>query len=257
MGGGRAAPRLSWQWTQKDGCAQCTGAHARTKPTSLHIITNNMNDFNIWYQLTTIACYPFALAYEIELLDYKPFPISLFSVVERLHCKRPIPICRLFFKIDLLTYIAALCLTDFIDWRYIHSLAGIFDPACELLPPWTKELNLCTVAPLSSLWLPPPLPKLNVLFIQTVSVWRGEGGGWIVLCRSYSTGILHSVSDQMQNLPNYFTTPNKMTSENDIKGLESLKFLRPCFLYTPYCDCKSILEKYLSKKVQKRISLNS
>jgi hypothetical protein len=49
-----------------------------------------------------------------------------------------------------------------------------------------------------------------------------------VLCRPYSAGILHSVSDQMQNLPNYFTTPNKMTSENDIKGLVSLKFLRPC-----------------------------
>jgi hypothetical protein len=31
----------------------------------------------------------------------------------------------------------------------------------------------------------------------------------------------------MQNLPNYFTTPNKMTSENDIKGLVSLKFLCP------------------------------
>ncbi len=39
----------------------------------------------------------------------------------------------------------------------IHSLIiGIFDPACELLPPWTKELYMCTVAPLSSLW--PPLP---------------------------------------------------------------------------------------------------
>jgi hypothetical protein len=102
-------------------------------------------------------------------------------VVERLHCKRPIPICRLFFKIDLITYIAALCLIDFIDWRNIHSLVGIFDPACELLPPWTKELYLCTVAHLSSLWPPPPLPKLNVLFIQTVSVWGGEGG-WGVNC---------------------------------------------------------------------------
>ncbi len=71
--------------------------------------------------------------------------------VEGLNCKRPIPICRLFFKIDLLTDIAALCLTDFIDWRYIHSLVGIFDPAYELLPPWPKELYLCTVAPLSSL----------------------------------------------------------------------------------------------------------
>jgi hypothetical protein len=48
---------------------------------------------------------------------------------------------------------AALCLTDFIDWIYIHSLVvGIFGPACELLPPWTKELVLVyTVAPLSSL----------------------------------------------------------------------------------------------------------
>ncbi len=153
-------------------------------------------------------------------------------IVERLHCKRPISICRLFFTIDLLTYIAALCITDFIDWRYIHSLVGIFDPACELLPPWTKELYLCTVAPLSSLWPPPPLSKLNVLFIQTVSVWGGEGGGWIVLCRSFSAGILHSVSDQMQNIPNYFTTPNEMTNENDIKGLVSLKFLRPWHIST-------------------------
>jgi hypothetical protein len=61
------------------------------------------------------------------------------------------PYMSLFFKIDLLTEFAALCLTDFIDWRYIHSLVGIFDPACELLPPWTKELYSCTVAPISFL----------------------------------------------------------------------------------------------------------
>jgi hypothetical protein len=83
-------------------------------------------------------------------------------VVEGLNCKRPIPICRLFFKIDLLTDIAALCLTDFIDWRYNHSLVAIFDPACELLPPWTKELS-CVLLPLYLFSdLPPPLPKLNV-----------------------------------------------------------------------------------------------
>jgi hypothetical protein len=38
QGGGRAAPRLGWQWAQKDGCAQRTGAHARPKPTSLSYI---------------------------------------------------------------------------------------------------------------------------------------------------------------------------------------------------------------------------
>ncbi len=136
------------------------------------------------------------------------------GVMDEWTVKTPNPICRLFFKIYLLTDIAALCLTDFIDWRYIHSLFGIFDPACELLPPWTKELYLCTVAPLSSLWPPPPLPKLNVQYIQTLCVW-----GWGVNC---AAGILHSVSDQIQNLPNCFTTPNKMTSENDIRGIVQL-----------------------------------
>ncbi len=131
------------------------------------------------------------------------------------------PICRLFFKIDLLTEFVSLCLTDFINWRYVHSLVGIFDQASELLPPWTKELLSCTVAPLSSLW-PPPLPKLNEQYIQTACVWGAE-----LCCRPYSAGILHSVSDQIQNLPNCFTIPNKMTSEDDIKGLVSLKFLRP------------------------------
>ncbi len=40
MGGdeGRVAPRLAWQWAQKDGRAQRTDAHARPKPTSKTII---------------------------------------------------------------------------------------------------------------------------------------------------------------------------------------------------------------------------
>ncbi len=63
-------------------------------------------------------------------------------------------------------------------------------------------------------------------------------------CRPYSAGILHSVSDQIQNLPNCFTTPNKMTSEYDIKGLGSLKFLRPWFrLYRPCCYDWLVLNK--------------
>ncbi len=35
--------------------------------------------------------------------------------------KTPNPKCRLFLKIDLLTDFAALCSTDFIDWRYIYT----------------------------------------------------------------------------------------------------------------------------------------
>ncbi len=101
----------------------------------------------------------------------------------------------------------------------IHSLmVGIFEPACELLPPWTKELYLCTVAPLHSLWPPPPspLPKLNVQYSicrQCVSVegggGRGGGGGVELHFRPYSAGVLQSVSHQIQNLQNCFTTPNK------------------------------------------------
>jgi hypothetical protein len=90
--------------------------------------------------------------------------------------KTPNPICRLFFKIDLLTEFAALCLTDFIDSRYKFTHWLVFSTQLvKLLSPWTKELYLCTLAPLSSLW-PPPLPKLNVQFIKTVCVWGGEGG---------------------------------------------------------------------------------
>jgi hypothetical protein len=156
-------------------------------------------------------------------------PCRLYSwPVEGLNCKRPIPICRLFFKIDLLTDIAALCLTDFIEWRYIHSLVGIFDPACELLPPWKRGTILVYFCPsiFSPTSSPPSPPSPTKCTVYTDSVCLG-GGGWIVLCRPYSAEILLPVSDQMQNLPNDFTTPNKMTSENDIEGLVSLKFLRP------------------------------
>ncbi len=72
-------------------------------------------------------------------------------------------------------YFAALCLTDFYRLE-IHSLiVGIFDPACELLPSWTKELN-CVLLPLNLL-SDLPLPKLNVQYIQTVFGCGGLGGG--------------------------------------------------------------------------------
>ncbi len=83
---------------------------------------------------------------------------------------KPYTVCRLYFKIDLLTDIAALCLTDFIDWRYIHSVVCIFDPACELLPPWAKEQYLCTVTPLPHFLsdLPPPKKKKFTVYTDSV-----------------------------------------------------------------------------------------
>jgi hypothetical protein len=71
---------------------------------------------------------------------------------------------------------AAWCLKDFIDWRYVKFMVGIFNVACELFPPCTQELYLCTVAPLFYLLSDlPPLPKLNVQYIETVCGYGEEG----------------------------------------------------------------------------------
>ncbi len=64
-------------------------------------------------------------------------------------------------------------------------MVGILDPACELLPPWTKELYLCTVAPLPSLWPPPPLPPSQTnctVYTDSVWLWGGMGGGGVLNC---------------------------------------------------------------------------
>jgi hypothetical protein len=69
---------------------------------------------------------------------------------------------------------------------------------------FTKMKNnqrFCTHRPLASL----------TIYRQCVS------GGGELCCRPYFARILHSISDQIPNLPNCFTTPNKMTSEVDIK----------------------------------------
>jgi hypothetical protein len=101
-----------------------------------------------------------------------------------------------------------------------------------MLPPWTKEIYLCTVAPLlyllSDLLPPPPLP--NVQYMQTVCDFGGGGcGGGVLKC---------TVDHILQELYTLFLTrfrtykiasppQTKMTSKDDIKGLVSLKFLRP------------------------------
>ena len=103
--------------------------------------------------------------------------------------KTPNPICRLFFKIDLLTDFAALCSTDFIDWRYIHSVVCIFDPGCELLPPWMKEqyLYLCTVAPLCRLHTAildrPPSSAATMEVQGPDTKWRGIQGILFLACQ--------------------------------------------------------------------------
>jgi hypothetical protein len=92
-----------------------------------------------------------------------------------------------------------------------------------------------TCVSLSSLWPPPPLPKLNVVqYIKTVCVW---GGG-------EEEGVNCAIDHILQEFYTLFltrlrTTPNKMASENDIKGLVSLKFLRPWHGLIDYIDTKA------------------
>jgi hypothetical protein len=85
-------------------------------------------------------------------------------------------------------------------------------------------LVYCCPSIFSLTYPPPPLPKLTVQYIQTVS----ERGGGVNCAVDHILQEFYTfVSYKIQNLPNCFTTPNKMTSEDDIKGLVSLKFLHP------------------------------
>ncbi len=126
----------------------------------------------------------------------------------KLTIKTPNPVCRLFFKIDLLTDFAALCSTDFIDWRYIHSWFVFSTQLVNCFPHGHRGNYTCVLLPLYLLSdLPPPFQTKCTVYKD--SVWLLGKGGVNLCCRPYSAGILHSVSDQIQNLPNCFTTPNK------------------------------------------------
>ncbi len=117
----------------------------------------------------------------------------------------------------------------------IHSLIGrYFQHSLWTVAHMNEGTILVYCCPsIFSLTSSPPSQTKCTVYTDSVRL-RGGGSGGELCCRPYSAGILHSVSDQMQNLPNYFTTPNKMTRENDIKGSVSLKFLRPwiwkCFV---------------------------
>jgi hypothetical protein len=76
------------------------------------------------------------------------------------------PYMSAFLSVDLLTDFEAFCLTDFIDWRYIHSWLVFSTQLVNCCPYGQKELYLCTVAPLlyllSDLLPPPPFPMYSI-----------------------------------------------------------------------------------------------
>ncbi len=133
----------------------------------------------------------------------------------RMRYKGAKPYMAAFLSVDLLTDFAVFCLTDFIDWRYIHSWF-VFSTQCVNCWPHGRRnymvLVYCCPSTVPSLWPPPPLPPFPMysLYRQFVTVGGWGEGCWNVLyCGPYSAGVLHSVSDQIQNLQNCLTTPNK------------------------------------------------
>jgi hypothetical protein len=86
-------------------------------------------------------------------------------------------------------------------------MVGIFDPACELLPPWT---NCCpSTFSLTSPSL--PLPKLNVHAVYTDRVWLGGGG--VLNC------VVEHILQEFYTQSPYFKT--FMEPRNRFKGMNS------------------------------------
>ncbi len=115
--------------------------------------------------------------------------------------KPPNPKFRLYFKIYLLTLFAALCLTDFIDWRSWLVFSWTVAPMDE-----GTILAYCCPSTFS---LTSPLPKINVQYIQTVCGCGRWGEVMSCVVDHILQKFLHSVSGEIQNLQNCFPTPNK------------------------------------------------
>ncbi len=77
-------------------------------------------------------------------------------------------------------------------------MVGILAPARDLLTPWTKELNVCNVAPLPS---PPPSQSNHTVYTDSVWLW--------------GVGVLSCVVDHILQdftalfLTSCYTTPTK------------------------------------------------
>ncbi len=144
------------------------------------------------------------------------------------------PYMSAFLSVDLLTDFAAFCLTGFIDWRCIHSWFVFSTQLVNCCPHGRRKYNLlvywCTSASTGpSLW--PPSPSPPSLYVQCVTV-----GGWGGVLKCTVDHILHEFYTlfltRFRTYKIASSPLTKMTSKYDMKGLLSLKFLRPwCTAY--------------------------
>ncbi len=128
-----------------------------------------------------------------------------------------------FLSVDLLTEFASFCLTDFIDWRYIHSWFVFSTQLVNYCPNGQRNyVVLVYGCPFTtpSLWPPPPFPMYSI-YRQCVTV---GGGGTVdhILHKFYTLFLTRFRTYKIVSPPQ-----TKMTSKDDIKGLVSLKFLCP------------------------------
>ncbi len=144
----------------------------------------------------------------------------------RMNYKETKPYMSAFLSVDLLTEFAAFCLTDFIDWRYIHSWFIFSTQLVNCCP--HGQRNYTCVLPLYSLWPPPPYPPpsqctLIVQYMQRQCVTVGEGWGMLkctvdhILQEFYTQFLTRFRTYRIASPPQ-----TKITSKDDIKGLVSL-----------------------------------
>ncbi len=119
-----------------------------------------------------------------------PLPELRYATMDEGSIKTPNPKCRLYW-----------CLIEFIDRRYSQSC-------------WYFRPLLWTSAPLTFYRTSPTFPHFPK---YTNSVWQ-RGGRVVLSCViDYILQMFNTLfADQIQNLRNCYTTPNKNTSEDDL-----------------------------------------
>jgi hypothetical protein len=138
----------------------------------------------IYHHVYKVAVY--ATAERADTLPLFLLCPYMYSVVRtyhgRMNYKDTKPYMSAFCKIDLLTDVAALYLTDLIDWRYIHSCL-VFTTLLVNCCPHGQRNYTCVLLPL---YLLSDLPPLSPFPNKMYSLYRecGCGGGGGVLNRA-------------------------------------------------------------------------
>ncbi len=155
------------------------------------------------------------------------------------------PYMSAFLSVDLLTEFAAFCLTDFKDWRYIHSWFLFSTQLVNCCPHGRRNFSIlvyCCPSTVPSHWPPTPYPLFPMYSIcrQCVTVWLWGVEGWRgveMYCGPYPAGVLHSVSDQLQTYKIASPPQTKMTNKDDINPLshEGKPFWPYTSLNANYC----------------------